>query len=317
MKAGWSTLPRPTPCEVIDLAGDPGLEPPGSTTDVSLRSQTVTGGGGLRSALARAFLAAVLGAILLPTPGYAAEYQVRVVDRAYQPAVVKIQAGDTVVWRWAWENASHHTVTALDGRFDSDGECPKVALCRGPGNDFQRKFPDPGIYAYRCKVHAYMLGRVEVEEAPPQQPPETPPAPASGDQPGPQAQGQTRPAPPADRQQQPSGGPPSSQGGRPPGPRMAAMPGLSYTKAQDAPSAPRSIPPAVAPPRDPLSVLPEGGPPPLVPEAPPDPPPELALDVPARPSGPSKGLVVGIAVATLLVTAGAFGKFVLFRPPWS
>lgn len=250
--------------------------------------------------------------MLLAPAVRAAGREVLVVDTAYEPAVTQIQAGDTVVWRWASQNASPHTVTAaVNASFDSDRECGDPAACRARGNTFAWQFTQPGIYAYRCKVHAVMLGRVEVSEASPPQPPPpagpvTSPPPREGQQ---RAQpGPAKHAPPAPPQQ-PAAGPP------PPRPRMAAVPGMTFSRAPVAAPAPRGIAPAVAPPRDPLSVLPEARPPEGLPEPPAEPPVQLAVEVPATPSESRSGLVVGIAVATLLATAGVFSKVVLFGPP--
>ncbi|MFN2556604.1 MAG: plastocyanin/azurin family copper-binding protein [Nitriliruptorales bacterium] len=258
--------------------------------------------------LARAVLAAVVAVIPFAPSGYAAEKGVRVRANSYDPRAVQVQAGDTVVWTW---DASQHTVTAVDGSFDSDRNC-SAPSCRAAGRKFSHTFRKPGIYAYRCKVLPAMVGHVEVvaAKAPP---PSSGPAPAPPPQGGGQRQpgSTTGPAPPPPQA-------PPAQAAPPARPRMAAVPGLSYANAPPAPEpAPQPIPPAVAPRRDPLSILPEGGPPPIMAEEPEEPPAQLALEVPARPQAPSTGLVVGIAIATLLVTAGAFGKFVLFRPPWS
>ncbi|MDQ3932813.1 MAG: plastocyanin/azurin family copper-binding protein, partial [Actinomycetota bacterium] len=116
--------------------------------------------------------------MLFSPAAHAAGREVLVVDTAYEPALARVQAGDTVVWRWGSQNVSPHTVTAVDTSFDSDRECRDSAECRAPGHAFAWKFSQPGIYAYRCKVHAVMLGRVEVAEAGPQQEP-PPPAPAT------------------------------------------------------------------------------------------------------------------------------------------
>lgn len=272
--------------------------------------------------LARAFLAAVLGSVFFSPAGYAAGREVLVRDNAYDPDAVQIQAGDHVVWRWASDNANFHTVTAaVDGSFDSDdGNCGDAAQCRGPGRLFTQQFSKPGIYAYRCKVHAFMLGRVVVTEAkpPPEQPPPagpvTSPPPGEG-QPGPQPEADSQ-RPPQSQAPRPAGPRQAAPAGPPPRrPRMAAVPGMTSARAPVAPPAPRGETPAVAPARDPLSVLPPARRAPIAPEAPAEPPAQLAVEVPAGQPGQRTGLVVGIAVATLLATAGAFGKIVLFGRP--
>ncbi|MDP8930986.1 MAG: plastocyanin/azurin family copper-binding protein [Actinomycetota bacterium] len=306
------------PTADADLEWELGLEPPGRTGQISLPSRIVTGGCGLRSTFVRVFLAAVLAAVLFSPAAYAAVHEVLVVDTEYRPDGIQIVAGDSVIWRWALQNAGPHTVTALDGSFDSDRDCRgDVTQCRAPGNVFERTFPQPGIYAYRCKVHpVVMLGRVIVEAKPPQdaassEPAAPPPPPPEAGKAGSQAgKAPARPAPPA--------GPQAPAG--PPGPhsrRMAAVPGMTYSRAPLAAPAPRGMSPAVAPPRDPLSVLPDARPPEGTPEAPAEPPVQLAVEVPATPSGSRTGLVVGVAVATLLATAGVFSKVVLFGRSWS
>ncbi|MDQ4130801.1 MAG: plastocyanin/azurin family copper-binding protein, partial [Actinomycetota bacterium] len=132
--------------------------------------------------LARAFLAAILAAVPLASSGYAAEKGVRVRATTYDPRAVQVQAGDMVTWTW---EAGPHTVTALDGSFDSDYGCAPSA-CRGVGHTFSHTFRKPGIYAYRCKVQPAMVGSVEVVEAKAKEaPPPSGPKPA---EPPPQSQ---------------------------------------------------------------------------------------------------------------------------------
>jgi plastocyanin len=131
--------------------------------------------------LATAVLAAVVAMIPFASSGYAAEKGVRVRANSFDPRAVQVQAGDTVVWTW---DASQHTVTAVDGSFDSDRNC-SAPSCRAAGRKFSHTFRKPGIYAYRCKVLPAMVGHVEVVAAKAQPPPSSagggtgsPPAPA-------------------------------------------------------------------------------------------------------------------------------------------
>ena len=77
---------------------------------------------------------------------------VRVVDLDFRPGTIDVDAGSTVVW--VNEGAAMHTVTAADGSWDSG----MVAS----GASFQRRFPDPGTYAYLCALHPSMTGTVRV-----------------------------------------------------------------------------------------------------------------------------------------------------------
>jgi plastocyanin len=115
----------------------------------------------------RVLLAAVL-AVLLPllalsaaTPvrpvaaQAAATVEVQVVDFAFEPAMVMIEAGDTVTWTNA--GVRPHTVTADDGSFDSGR--------LDPGEQFSFTFNEPGTFAYVCGFHPEMQGSVMVAAA--------------------------------------------------------------------------------------------------------------------------------------------------------
>jgi plastocyanin len=75
--------------------------------------------------------------------GQASSATVQVVDNAFQPKQVEMDAGGTVVWQQTGELP--HTVTADDGSFDS-GEM-------GQGDTFSHTFPAPGTYPYYCEFH--------------------------------------------------------------------------------------------------------------------------------------------------------------------
>jgi plastocyanin len=77
---------------------------------------------------------------------------VAVVDNAFRPGRLEIDAGTTVVWEWS--GVSPHTVTARDGAFDSG--------ILQTGASWSRTFDDPGRYAYYCTLHPDMTGVVEV-----------------------------------------------------------------------------------------------------------------------------------------------------------
>lgn len=72
-----------------------------------------------------------------------AQEGVTIVDNAYQPKQIEVDAGTTVVW--TQEGQLPHTVTANDGSFDS-GEM-------GQGDTYSRTFQQPGSYPYYCTFH--------------------------------------------------------------------------------------------------------------------------------------------------------------------
>lgn len=115
-------------------------------------------------------LALALCALLVPArslahPGHGEFAFVDVGGFAFKPDRVQITAGEEVLWNWVGPDRNH-TVTALDGSFDSDpGRMP------GPGgrpadSGFSHRFEMPGEYAYRCKVHDQMRGVVVVDPKP-------------------------------------------------------------------------------------------------------------------------------------------------------
>jgi hypothetical protein len=77
---------------------------------------------------------------------------VTIVSRAYQPAALTIEAGQTVTW--TNRGFTPHTVTAVGGEFDSG----RLNL----GESFKVTFSTPGAFAYACTIHPSMKGTVTV-----------------------------------------------------------------------------------------------------------------------------------------------------------
>ncbi|HUA73558.1 MAG TPA: cupredoxin domain-containing protein [Solirubrobacteraceae bacterium] len=77
---------------------------------------------------------------------------VTIVSRAYTPAQLTVEDGQTVVWKN--EGFGPHTVTAAGGGFDSG----RLTL----GESFQVTFTTPGAFAYACTIHPSMKGVVNV-----------------------------------------------------------------------------------------------------------------------------------------------------------
>jgi YVTN family beta-propeller protein len=79
---------------------------------------------------------------------------VSIVNFAFQPQVVTIAPGDSVLW--TNRDGGPHAVAFKDG---SDGSDTLF-----PGKTFSRTFERTGSYDYFCSIHAYMTGRVEVRK---------------------------------------------------------------------------------------------------------------------------------------------------------
>jgi plastocyanin len=81
-----------------------------------------------------------------------AEVPVSIVSRAYQPAELIVEAGQTVIW--TNRGFGPHTVTAAGGEFDSGR--------LNAGESFKVTFTTPGTFAYACTIHPSMHGKISV-----------------------------------------------------------------------------------------------------------------------------------------------------------
>src|SRR5215207_7249115 len=111
-----------------------------------------------RSALALGFCLA-LCLLLLPGGGSAganatasASKQVSIVNFAFKPGTLRVKRGANV----AFANTSNTTHTATKaGAFDTK----RIA----PGKTVVVRFNKRGTFAYHCKIHPFMKGKVVVE----------------------------------------------------------------------------------------------------------------------------------------------------------
>jgi plastocyanin len=108
-----------------------------------------------------ALLAAISGAALMidanPREAQAqGRADVAIVDVAYQPGSILVQAGDTVTWTNS--GSTPHTVTADDGSVDSGPLAPSAS--------FSQTFPAAGLFTYHCAIHPRMTGAVTITRAP-------------------------------------------------------------------------------------------------------------------------------------------------------
>lgn len=86
----------------------------------------------------------------------------------YAPAAQTVEPGTWITWSNAGQDP--HTVTAVDGSFDSGN--------LDPSEGFSWFFADPGTFPYVCTLHPWMTGQIIVGDgialdAPP--PPDDPP----------------------------------------------------------------------------------------------------------------------------------------------
>lgn len=107
----------------------------------------------------------LLSALAAMAPGAAAATStVKIVGMSYEPARTKVAVGDTV--RWSNGSFLTHTVTSVDGLFDSEGI--------SEGSSFSYTFQQPGTYSYYCTIHPGMRGEVVVAAGTPAPSPSAP-----------------------------------------------------------------------------------------------------------------------------------------------
>jgi len=100
------------------------------------------------------------GEAAAPSPGDALDSltptatTVSVIDRSFQPGAVEVVAGDTVTW--SNDDSGGHTVTAVEGGFDSG--------IMTVGEAFSTTFETAGTFDYFCAIHPEMTGTVTVLE---------------------------------------------------------------------------------------------------------------------------------------------------------
>jgi plastocyanin len=107
----------------------------------------------------RWFRGVLLTALGLTTLGCAtagavgeADMRVLIVGRAYQPSQLTVGLGQTVIWRD--ESFGQHTVTSVDGLFNSG--------VMSTGSSYTMTFAKAGTFNYVCTIHPTMKGSIVV-----------------------------------------------------------------------------------------------------------------------------------------------------------
>ena len=118
----------------------------------------------VRWALATAVASALLTVTVATSTADDESISVNIVDAprpqpkwGYAPRTQTVAPGTWVTWSNNGQDA--HTVTALDGSFDSGN--------LDPSEGFSWYFDQPGTYVYVCALHDWMTGKIVVTgEAP-------------------------------------------------------------------------------------------------------------------------------------------------------
>lgn len=96
-------------------------------------------------------LAAGNGTAAGPTAGASAAKSVSIVNFAFKPGTLAVKRGARV----AFTNTANTAHTATSGSFDTK----RIA----PGKTKTVQFNQRGTFAYHCKIHPFMKGKVVVE----------------------------------------------------------------------------------------------------------------------------------------------------------
>lgn len=94
----------------------------------------------------------MIAALLLAGAAGAMETDVAMAGKAFAPAHVTVLVGERV--SWTNQDSTSHTATATERSFDSG----RV----GPGGTYSRRFDTPGLVTYKCTLHRFMQGTIEV-----------------------------------------------------------------------------------------------------------------------------------------------------------
>ena len=88
----------------------------------------------------------------VPGPDQVVEIAIR--DYTFQPAELKIHVGTTVRWTNQEKRVSHSVLFTGSGGFESDRIFP--------GESWERRFDEPGVYPFTCGPHPEMHGSIQV-----------------------------------------------------------------------------------------------------------------------------------------------------------
>jgi plastocyanin len=110
---------------------------------------------GTRARLCLLVVAVTTALSLTVASSVATQTGVSIVYRAYQPSTTIVTVGETVTWHN--ETLMQHTVTAIDGTFNSGVMAGETS--------FSVTFTTPGTFLYKCLVHPTMKGTVIVLSA--------------------------------------------------------------------------------------------------------------------------------------------------------
>lgn len=106
----------------------------------------------LAAIFAAGFLAVDRGRAAEPTASASAAKSVSIVNFAFKPGTLRVKRGARVTFANTTADTTH---TATSGSFDTK----RIA----PGTSKAVQFNKRGTFAYHCKIHPFMKGKIVVE----------------------------------------------------------------------------------------------------------------------------------------------------------
>jgi plastocyanin len=107
----------------------------------------------------------VLGLVAAPGAG-AVNTRVEIANYAWSNPEVHIDLGEKVTWDWLGPDLAHSVTGISPNDLQWDSDPGTDAPYHAPGDTFTLQFNEPGVYQFRCKLHASVHGDVVVSDVP-------------------------------------------------------------------------------------------------------------------------------------------------------
>lgn len=104
--------------------------------------------------------------LALAPPSAAKSTRVSISNYAWSSPVVRIDLGEKVTWDWIGPDLAHSVTGVSPNALLWDSDPHTDAPRHLPGDSYTIQFAQPGVYQFRCKLHAAVRGEVVVSSAP-------------------------------------------------------------------------------------------------------------------------------------------------------
>jgi plastocyanin len=109
----------------------------------------------------------VAAVALVAAPGASAtNTRVEISNYRWSNPSVHINLGEKVTWDWLGPDLAHSVTGVSPNATQWDSDPGTDAPDHAPGDTFTVQFNEPGVFQFRCKLHAFVRGEVVVSEEP-------------------------------------------------------------------------------------------------------------------------------------------------------